>query len=326
MSNVQCPICLRTDCPLLPGGTGLQTHDCERCGRFVFLDGIARHVLQTAFERNALARSVISHDIRTSMKTGRDFGITESVARQYMQSPKLPDPHEQAKNLVLWIGDNQQTHDTAAMILRPALAAIVGTAISPNEQGLEWLIHQLEPQRLFDVLRTRQMPPQQHAYRLTLGGWTRYSELRRQVAEIRRAFMAMKFGDAVLDRVLATCFKPAVQRAGFELRPLNEGQGAGLIDNQIRAAIRTARFIIADLSHDNNGAYFEAGFAEGLEIPVIYTCERAKFEIHKTHFDTNHMVTIVWDEGRLDDAGSRLTATIRNTFPKDAKFEEPATS
>ena len=51
--------------------------------------------------------------------------------------------------------------------------------------------------------------------------------------------------------------------------------------------MRGARFVIADLSHDNNGAYFEAGFAEGIGLPVVYTCEVKKFEAKKTHFDTN---------------------------------------
>src|SRR6266478_4852346 len=99
--------------------------------------------------------------------------------------------------------------------------------------------------------------------------------------------MALQFGDAILDQVDATCFKPAVLRTGFELRVMNEKQAAGLIDNQIRAAIRGARFVVADLTHDNNGAYFEAGFAEGLDLKVIYTCEEKKFLAKKTHFDTN---------------------------------------
>jgi len=118
--------------------------------------------------------------------------------------------------------------------------------------------------------------------------------------------------------LLKTCFEPAALRAGFTLRPLNALPEAGLIDNQIRAAIRSARFVVADLTHDNNGAYFEAGFAEGLGIPVIYTCEAAKFKSHKTHFDTNHMTTIVWDARNLHKAGSELTATIRNTLPVDS--------
>ena len=137
--------------------------------------------------------------------------------------------------------------------------------------------------------------------------------------------MAMRFGDPTLTAVLTSCFKPAAERAGFTLRALNEEQPAGLIDNQIRAAIRSARFVVCDLSHDNNGAYFEAGFAEGLGLPVIYTCEQSKFDEHKTHFDTNHMVTIPWHPDKLEDAGSRLTATIRATLPSEARQEGDAT-
>ena len=36
--------------------------------------------------------------------------------------------------------------------------------------------------------------------------------------------------------------------------------------------------MISDLSHGNYGAYWEAGFAEGLGKAVIYTCERTIFE------------------------------------------------
>jgi len=62
------------------------------------------------------------------------------------------------------------------------------------------------------------------------------------------------------------------------------GAPATLLGPVAHAAIRTARFVIADLTHDNNGAYFEAGFAEGLGLPVIYTCEAGKFDAKKTHF------------------------------------------
>ena len=47
---------------------------------------------------------------------------------------------------------------------------------------------------------------------------------------------------------------------------------------------------------DNSGAYWEAGFAEGLGRPVIYTCEKRYFDEHKTHIDANHSLTIVWSE------------------------------
>ena len=43
-------------------------------------------------------------------------------------------------------------------------------------------------------------------------------------------------------------------------------------------SIRDAKFVIVDLTHDNHGAYWEAGYAEGLGKPVIYVCKKDKFE------------------------------------------------
>jgi nucleoside 2-deoxyribosyltransferase len=111
--------------------------------------------------------------------------------------------------------------------------------------------------------------------------------------------MAMKFGNAI--------------------RILTDKQPAGLIDNQMRAAILSARFVIADLTDGNQGAYWEAGFAEGLGLPVFYSCEETVWQEKKTHFDTNHMKTIIWKSADLQKAGDDLAATIRATLRADAK-------
>jgi hypothetical protein len=158
-------------------------------------------------------------------------------------------------------------------------------------------------------------------FQLTMAGWQRCDQLRRAEVESRRGFMAMKFDDE-MHHVVQICFKPAVAKTGFELRLLTEHQPAGLIDDQLRVALRTSRFVIADLTHANNGAYWEAGFAEGLGRPVIYTCRREEWEERKTHFDTNHLHTIIWDRSNLDDAAMRMTATIRATLPAEATMTD----
>jgi hypothetical protein len=158
-------------------------------------------------------------------------------------------------------------------------------------------------------------------FQLKMPGWTRYEELKKINPDSRTAFMAMKFGDDDLNRVVRDCFKPAVRRAGFELRILTDQQPAGIIDNQIRAAILSARFVIADLSHGSHGAYWEAGFAEGRGLPVIYTCRRARWDETKTHFDTNHLLTILWDVNNLQQGEREMVATIRATLREHAKLE-----
>jgi nucleoside 2-deoxyribosyltransferase len=132
----------------------------------------------------------------------------------------------------------------------------------------------------------------------------------------------MKFGDQTLDEVVRACFQPAAAKAGYELTTVIENQPAGMVDDQMRVRLRTARFVVADLTYGSRGAYWEAGFAEGLGRPVIYTCRKAEWEKEKTHFDTNHLVTIIWDPADLQSAAASLTATIRASLPEEAVMED----
>ena len=164
--------------------------------------------------------------------------------------------------------------------------------------------------------------------RLSMAGWEQYEALKHRQITSRTAFMAMKFGNTELNHVVENCFKLAVRRAGFELRILTDGQPAGLIDDQMRVALRTSRFVVADLTHGNRGAYWEAGFAEGLGRPVIYTCRKDSWDNAENgerlvHFDTSHLLTILWEPGKLEEAGRQLTATIRATLPAEAQMTDP---
>jgi hypothetical protein len=134
--------------------------------------------------------------------------------------------------------------------------------------------------------------------------------------------MAMQFSNEELTRILWEHFKPAVKATGFDLVRLDEDPPAGLIDDRLRVEIRTSRFLVADLSDRNPGAYWEAGFAEGLGKPVIYTCRKDVFEGQGSHFDTSHFHTVVWEADKPEAAAQQLKATIRATLPAEAKMED----
>jgi hypothetical protein len=42
----------------------------------------------------------------------------------------------------------------------------------------------------------------------------------------------------------------------------------------------------------------------------------------RTHFDTNHLSTVLWESAALKDAADRLTAMIRATLPAEAKLQD----
>jgi nucleoside 2-deoxyribosyltransferase len=93
----------------------------------------------------------------------------------------------------------------------------------------------------------------------------------------------------------------------------------------MQVEIRNARFIIADLTDANLNVLWEAGFAKGLDKPVIYTCKIGKEhseKIKKQMFDINHDQYIEWDPKNPEEAVELLKAVIRNTLPTEAKMED----
>lgn len=268
-------------------------------------------------------RSRLSHIIRRQQR--RDSAYVQMPLHGGLEDWRLddplPPPAEQLDYLVLAIGNQQPS---AAEITRQsvdALSAEIGATInkaSPSA-GLKWLLDQIDTKSLIesrgDIGRTPFL-------RLTMEGWHRFNSLMRKRVESRGVLMAMQFNDPDLDSVVEKAFRPAVKRAGFELRLITDCQPAGLIDDQLRVALRTSRFVIADLTHNNRGAYWEAGFAEGLGRPVIYTCREKEWHDQKTHFDTNHLVTVIWSTDKLDETASKLTATIRATLPDEATMTD----
>jgi nucleoside 2-deoxyribosyltransferase len=187
------------------------------------------------------------------------------------------------------------------------LAATVG--VVSGGADLLWLINNLNRHDYLEVT----LAMQSGNVRITGTGWDRIAKLRETEEASRYAFFARKFDNADLDTVFERCLLPAVRSTGFELRTVT--QRAGLVDAIIEDEIRRCAFVLADLSDDNPGAYWEAGFAEGLGKPVIYFCKALEGTSEKrTHFDANHRHTVRWDLRNLDEASAKLKAVIRNTL------------
>ena len=131
----------------------------------------------------------------------------------------------------------------------------------------------------------------------------------------RYGFLAMQYGDEELEKLAAEHIKPVIHTTlGYEVKDLRDVSRAGVIDEIMRETVKDSKFTIVDLTHDNNGAYWEAGFAEGIGIPVIYICEKDKFDSRTTHFNTNHLTTIKWSMDNTDQFERDLEATLRRSL------------
>ncbi|HMH29082.1 MAG TPA: hypothetical protein VK580_10880 [Steroidobacteraceae bacterium] len=275
---------------------------------------------------NKVARAKLSHSVYRMASSSQWPKLGSELIQTILKDPiALPLPSEQLDNLLVWLGTTQSDPGARVQADSSAIAAI--GALDLN--GLAYIASQAVQQGLIDGdVKRRVLGLGPNAtetcvilpLQLTIPGWDRLEVLRRGRASSRIAFMAMPFGIAELDQVYRDHFFKAVSATGFTLKRLDENQPAGLIDDRLRVEIRQCRFLIADLTHGNAGAYWEAGYAEGLGRPVIYTCEKSVFDDRTkgTHFDTNHHLTIVWEASSLDVAAKKLKATIRATLPDEA--------
>jgi len=265
------------------------------------------------------ARSMLMHSIR-GMQSGNEPPFINATLVRQMTASKPPSLREQADRLVILLGDRLRLDDPAEFtkITPRDFAALLATIGVYSESTFWSIVERLGQEHLISSRR------ESLEFRFTLELWDRYEVLHKSRPETRVAFMAMAFNKPDIEEMYTKWFKPAVEATGFELRTILEGQGAGLIDDQLRVEIRGARFLISDLTHGNQGAYWEAGFAEGLEKPVIYTCEATIFQGKDTkpHFDTNHHLTIEWDRAKPQEAAEKLKATIRATLPSEAKWSD----
>ena len=144
---------------------------------------------------------------------------------------------------------------------------------------------------------------------LTVEGYARLAELENAYAVAARAFVAMWFDDS-MSEVWEHGFEPAVNQAGYEAVRIDQTEHVNKIDDEIIAEIRRSRFVVADFTHGDSGArggvYYEAGFAHGLNIPVIFSCREDALK--KVHFDTRQYNHIVWKT--VDELRTKLVNRI----------------
>ena len=116
---------------------------------------------------------------------------------------------------------------------------------------------------------------------------------------VSQAFVAMWFDDETKGAYEAGISKAIVDTGYKDYRvdkDIVHSSDAGKIDDTIIAEIRRSRFVVADFTHGEKGirgsVYYEAGFAHGLGIPVIYSCRQD--QIKELHFDTRQYYHIAW--------------------------------
>lgn len=149
-------------------------------------------------------------------------------------------------------------------------------------------------------------------FNLTASGWDKVAELKKVSVESKQAFAAMWFSPK-MDEYFKMGIKPGIETAGdFRALRIDLSEHNNKICDQIIAEIRTSRFVVADFTGNRGGVYFEAGFALGLGLPVIWTVQKEFLDSEGVHFDTRQYNHIVYNTA--EELRERLRNRIRATI------------
>lgn len=128
-----------------------------------------------------------------------------------------------------------------------------------------------------------------------------------EAARKKCVFVAMPFTEDCED-VYQFGIYNAVRRCGYVCEKVDESAFAGSIVDRIMDGIRSASFVVADLTLERPNVYLEVGYAWGLGRPVILVAREGQ----KLHFDLSHHKCLFYRTiGKLGEA---LEKTIVDMF------------
>ena len=188
----------------------------------------------------------------------------------------LIDANERAMRLLRYLVAIQPNLGGMWQMPRENIAMALALSESINNQELDFLFEALKDHGYVETQISADLT--MFAFGVTMAGYESANEANRTL-ESAQAFVAMWFHPSV-GRFYDDGIKPAIEHAGYSPYVVNRDPSVNKIDDAIIAAIKDSRFMVADFTHGDDGVrgsvYFEAGFAYGLDIPVIHTADKTK--------------------------------------------------
>lgn len=291
-----CPVCAVAGVSTsYPGGDNLAVH-CPRCRHYV-ITGTAARMLD---DRPTRDRHLLSGRIRRHWtETERPLKVTSDML-DTLQDGALRSVLAKQEALLFDIA--KQSRFPGAVVNVGPLDAVIVDA----EPGDELYFH------LKSLVDRRLLLPTQTYSELVVSaqGWEHVEQRQNPTTGNRTDFfVAMSFSDALV-AAWERGIRPAVADAGYVAKRVDSDPHNDKIDDRIIAGIRRSFAVIADMTEQKGGTYFEAGFALGLNRPVVWTVRED--EIDKVHFDTRQFAHILWKNE--DDLREKLTTHLVAVF------------
>ena len=130
----------------------------------------------------------------------------------------------------------------------------------------------------------------------------------------KTVFIAMWFNKNMNN--VRDAIEKSVENTGYDSVRIDNKEHLNKIDDEILLEIEKARFVICDLSSEKEkprgSVYFEAGYAMGKNIPIIWTCDK-NLEKERA-FDIQNYNCLFWEKDNLGEFTTKLEHRIEQTI------------
>lgn len=296
---------------------------CDRCGSFDITED-AMEELARAANRHPGKRSHVSGFIRNRRESIKASGARQErllivTSRKNVENttdctglddilanyPLAPqDRLDALLTHLVWKSDNMPGTSIQLDMHRD-----MSLGYAEGDYAFRYLLDQLADDGLISVEFVN--PSNVALLKVTVKGWNRAAELERGklASKPLQGFVAMSF-DPTTRAEWQPGLTAGITNAGYVPYIVDMAEYVGSITDQLIAEIRKSRFVVADLTGHRPNVYYEAGFADGLGIPVFYTCKQE--EQKEVHFDKRQENIIFWKD--TDDLATRLQNRIEATL------------
>ena len=299
-----CPVCLWPASPSFEDERDITTVDCPQCGRFrVTFEAKQDLMANTAAlgDRQSRRRANASGWLNKNPGVLLTLDGVEALA-------SLPTPGFLSRAESIMAGlEQESTFVGEGINLR--ILRYTGISSSVRQDELEALLRYVKERTWIEwspVIEGSEGASTM-SVKVTPAGWIHLDEIRGALAASNQAFIAMSFADT-LTSAYTDGLERAVRLAGYEAVRMDAIEHIDKIDDRIIAEIRRSKFLIADLTEQRGGVYYEAGFAMGLGLPVIWTCRDD--QLSEVHFDVRQYNCIFWKSP--DDLRDRMRCRIES--------------
>lgn len=317
MSQRRCAICLREAENL--GSKGLyERTECRVCGRFRISDLLVT-IWQSARQQNGgqlapdaqwLMAYLSAHVRQSAEEVSLGVDNWQELARTHVGKPV----GQKVQRLLELIANRSEP----AEVVQIDMAELAPLLDAAGQEEVEYLIKALEEKRYLAIRMTGGDgwgDGAKPAVVLTVSGWDAAAPFSGRGVP-GTCFVAMSFRPELDEAFKEGIMKAVEDDCGFRVIRVDRIPHNESITDRILAGIRTAQFVVADFTFQTQGAYYEAGFAQGLGRTVVRTCREDDFR--QLHFDTRQFYHLKWSSPA--DLRQRLAEHIRATVTLNARL------